>query len=49
MNEIDSYIKENKLSDKLYLIGSSYNGSGIKDVIYNSKTLCEKQLKLVLN
>lgn len=49
VNEIDSYIKENKLSDKLYLIGSSYNGSGIKDVIYNSKTLCEKQLKLVLN
>ena len=44
MSEINNYLVEKKLNNKLYLVGSSYNGFSINDIIFNSRNLCQKVL-----
>lgn len=45
LNDIFNYLKNNNLDEKLYLVGNSYNGFGINDIIFNSRNLCQINLK----
>lgn len=45
LNDIDDYLKQTKLDKKIYLIGNSYHGFSVNDVILNSRKLSQLYLK----